>query len=161
MTISFISFEKSDETKKTEGYWCNNGMILITQKNHDDTNEYGGTSCSLKPSELKKVIESYKEDAVEPLLELEEVRPGLLPMRSRIRVAVQDKLIVITERHKSFIDEEFFGRGDVIIALKDAEEILSGGCKIRDDYEENIGIAPILGFNCRTEEKDVTYETKS
>jgi hypothetical protein len=154
MTMSFISFEKSDETKKTSGYWCNDGMILIIQKRHDDKNEWGGTSCHLKPSELKKIIETYREDATEPLLDIQEVRPGLMPVEEKVKVTVRDKLIVIDNKFRMF-SPDFFSKGELTLTLEDAKEMLKGCCETRDGYEKDIGIAPLLGFNCRAEEREV------
>lgn len=163
MTISFIGYESSDSVKKTQGFWCNDGMVLIIQRKHSESDDtFNGASCHLKPSELKKLLVAY-EEGKEDLLFVEELRPGLLPMEEKIEAKKHgDRIIVKCWLKNPFVfsgEVQFFERPEISLSYEEAKAILERCCDTRDWYEKEIGIAPLVGTNCRKTEKDIRYET--
>lgn len=172
MTISLISYAKYEGGVKIEAFWCNNGTILICKNFAERLDDY--YSVTLKPSELKQIINLYRQGSTE-LLSVEEDRPCMMPNRERIKVTTEDGLIVFKVSSYNFFKcksegygedgipiirfdpdaKDWFDRKTLTLMIEEVENIFSKCLEKRDDYEKNIKIAPVLGTNCREEQKNV------
>ncbi len=143
----------------TRAYWCNDGMVLIIQFDVDpdtyvrsawwDMPPFSGT-CRLRPSELRQIAEwPDGHDAV--IFEVDEVRAGLFPQRSRVRATLQDGNVLIED---GWYDGDlwYMVHGDVTLPKDVFGPMLAACCAERDRYEHECGIAPLVGINVRDEE---------
>jgi hypothetical protein len=124
---------------------------MITQ-NENDKKEYG-RAVWLKPSELNQVIENYS-NGKEILFYVEELRPSLIPAEHRISVTKNNEEITIEHWIRMF-SFDFFKLPSLTVSIREIKEILTNCCDKRNWYQKEIGIAPLVGINCRESEKDV------
>lgn len=149
--------------------WLNNGMIFILEQVKElvDTTTPTNTdevmksminnltcweSCTLRPSEVKAVVEWKGGDGV--IFEVDEVRAGLFPHRNKVSATLHNGIVLIRDNLYDGTHEYVINK-PIQVPFSLFPRILEETCKVRDEYERNIKIAPLVGMNVREEESGV------
>jgi len=146
MTMSFIAYErKLEDNKKLLGYWCNNGVIMISV--HRDGSRFADTAVFVLPTELRDIVAAIKKEPQdgEVFKTAELLRPSLIPYMAVISAALSGKTVTIKETHASESRLLPGSESSVCVDCDDLEPMLEACVGFMKDYMSTCKIKPLMG----------------